>query len=239
MGTEKKDKRLERDVQAVDHYTRFTEEGPFHPPRIERIKREVTIGDDLTATQREEVLRLIEEFADIFALSVNEVGTVPGAVHRLNVPKDKSFPLKVHQRPLTSPQRVWLHKKIDELINADVIEPIHARDAKFAAPTVLAKKAYEGQGWSLNRLKRKVEDQFREAGYEPAFDSAAERDEEEAEEREVEKATAKWRICHNFVALNKHTEIAPMPQETSARSSRDYRGIGGFPPSTLLQDFTP
>ena len=211
MGTAAEGTYEAEEVHAVDQCTRFKPEGPFFPPRIDRIKSEVSIGDDVSPAQREEVLRLVEEFADIFALSVREVGTVQGATHRLQIPEDKSFPLKVHQKPLTPPQRAWYNKKIDEMLTADIIEPIHARDVRFVAPTVLAKKAHEGAGWSVNRLKRKVEEQCRAAGLEPMFKAPAA---EEGDEEEFEQA------------LNKFTEIAPMPQGDIREKQQRLSGHG-------------
>ena len=60
-------------VLAEQIFTRFTSDGPFHRPRVKRILREISICDDLTAAQRREVLRLVEDFADVFALAVEEV----------------------------------------------------------------------------------------------------------------------------------------------------------------------
>ena len=77
----------------------------FKPARIEEIQCQIKIGDDLTDQESEQVKALISEFADIFALSISEVTQVEGAVHRLNIKPNAKFSTKVHQKPLTPPQR--------------------------------------------------------------------------------------------------------------------------------------
>ncbi|KAL1693535.1 hypothetical protein GGG16DRAFT_49030, partial [Schizophyllum commune] len=121
-------------------FTRHTD--PFSPRRIRAILDQVKIGDDLTAVQRGEVIRLIEEYADCFALSVQEVTTVPGAVHRMDIPPDAQFNTKPRQKPFTPIQKRWINKVIDEMLKGNVIEPIHPKDARCVSPTTLAQKAH-------------------------------------------------------------------------------------------------
>ena len=91
---------VEVDVGAlkdnVNLFTRMTE--PHKPERVEEILRLVTIGDDLSTEERQMVRKLISDFADVFALSVSEVKTVEDAVHRLDIPSDATFSLKVNQK---------------------------------------------------------------------------------------------------------------------------------------------
>lgn len=196
-------------IQGV--FTRFKTEGPFFAPRVKKIQEEVVVGEDLSEEQQGVVRQLVAEFADIFALSVSEVNQVPGAVHHLKVPEGVKFPIKVHQRPYSPPQKAFLNKKVDELLQAEIIEPIHPRDVKFAAPTVLAKKTHETGGLSRIELLRKVERECIKAGYEPVLEPR-ENDDFEEPTKPSETLPAKWRVCHNFVQLNNHTEVAPMPQ---------------------------
>jgi hypothetical protein len=58
---------------------------PHNPARVEAILDEITIGQDLTLSQREAVRQLIAEFAECFALSMSEVTTVEGASLRLDI----------------------------------------------------------------------------------------------------------------------------------------------------------
>ena len=83
----------------------------------------VTIGDNLSPDERQKVQELVRSFADIFTLSVSKVKVVDNATHRLDIPADTTFPMKVHQRPLTPPQRRYLYDSIDTMLKAGVIEP--------------------------------------------------------------------------------------------------------------------
>ena len=56
----------ERDPDSI--LTRETD--PWKPERVMRIRREVTIGPDITEGQRQMVHELLTEFADCFALSI-------------------------------------------------------------------------------------------------------------------------------------------------------------------------
>ncbi|KZT67390.1 hypothetical protein DAEQUDRAFT_658911, partial [Daedalea quercina L-15889] len=103
---------------------------PFSPSRVEAILRAIMIGPDLTKEQREQVINLLREYADCFALSISEVYAAEGVVHKLNIPEGTQFPKRVHQRPLSAPQCYYLHKKIDELLEAGVIKQCHPSDMK-------------------------------------------------------------------------------------------------------------
>ncbi|KIM82770.1 hypothetical protein PILCRDRAFT_70288, partial [Piloderma croceum F 1598] len=118
-----------------DHslFTRCT--APFNPKQVTEILKLVAIGPDLTDEQTTKAKKLISDFADCFALSVSEVIAIPGATHKIHVPPGITFPRKIpHQWPLTDPQRKYLSKAIDELLAADIIEPIRPEDIKCASP---------------------------------------------------------------------------------------------------------
>ncbi|KAG2743045.1 hypothetical protein P692DRAFT_20747746, partial [Suillus brevipes Sb2] len=65
---------------------------------------------------------LILKYADIFTGSLSEVIPVPGAQHQLNIPDRMMFNLRVNQRALTPPQTQFLHRRIDEMLTAGIIE---------------------------------------------------------------------------------------------------------------------
>ncbi|KIJ95555.1 hypothetical protein K443DRAFT_52993, partial [Laccaria amethystina LaAM-08-1] len=121
-------------------FTRGTD--PFKPARVEEIRRLVKIGDDLTDHERSQVQSLVTEFADVFALSVSEVTQVEGAVHRLNIDPNAKFSTKVHQKPLTPPQRKYLHEKLQAMLDADIIEPCEPGQVKCVSPTTLVQKTH-------------------------------------------------------------------------------------------------
>ena len=58
---------------------------------VDTVVTAIHIGDDLSL---EEVQNLIKEYADCFALSMSEVHHIPGAVHKINILKDKVFNMK-------------------------------------------------------------------------------------------------------------------------------------------------
>jgi hypothetical protein len=143
-------------------FTRHSD--PFKPERVAKILSEVRIGSDVTPKQHRDILDLVKEFADCFALAISEVNTVPGAVHKLNIPPDATFRTKIGQRSLNAPQKAFIHSKVDEMLAARIIEPIHPRDVRAVAPTVLARKTHDGQGLPLDELKHLVNDQCVENG---------------------------------------------------------------------------
>ncbi|KIM79278.1 hypothetical protein PILCRDRAFT_52296, partial [Piloderma croceum F 1598] len=114
----------------------------FAPARVEAVVAAIRIGDDLSPEEKIIVQDLIKEYADCFALSMSEVYHVPGAVHKIDVPKDKVFNTKVHQRPLTPPQRTYYNGVLDQMLEAGVIVPIAADKVKCVSPTTLAQKAH-------------------------------------------------------------------------------------------------
>ena len=189
-------------------YTRLTD--PHNPERVQAILKAITIGTDLSKEQKDRLIALISHYADCFALSISEVKPIEGAVHRLNIPDDAKFPLKVNQRPLTPPQRKFLYPKLDEMIAAGVLRQLKPSEVKCIAATVLSKKAHEQDGLSLEELQHKVNDQCVAAGLPTCFNLPPRpkpRDTATKEEGEQ-----KWRICQNFGPVNKITKVAPMPQ---------------------------
>ena len=77
---------------------------PFLPAHVAKILKLVQIGKDVSESQRNEIKQLISEFADCFALSLNEVNLIPGTVHELNIPNDMAFHTKIPQRSFNPDQ---------------------------------------------------------------------------------------------------------------------------------------
>ena len=132
---------------------------PHNPERIKRILQEVTIGRDTTQEEREVVQELLKEYADCFALSIKEVNAIPGAVHKLNIPDGATFRTKIPPRSYNPDQRAFVNAKVDEMLEAGIIRPIHPGEVRFVAQTVLAQKTHEGQGLCIEALKHKVNEQ--------------------------------------------------------------------------------
>ncbi|KAG0701844.1 hypothetical protein DFH29DRAFT_999831 [Suillus ampliporus] len=131
-------------------FTRLTD--PFKADQVAFMVKKVQYGKDLTEDERWQAETLMASFVDIFVGSLSEVLPVPGAKHTLNIPDGTTFHLRVHQQALTPPQLQFLHGKIDEMLTAGIIEHAPPDLIKCAATTVLAKKAHEQGGLSLEEL---------------------------------------------------------------------------------------
>jgi hypothetical protein len=95
---------------------------------------------------------------------MSEVNTVPGVVHKLNIPPGTKFRTRIGQQSMNPAQKEYLHMKVNEMIGAGIIALIHPRDVQAVAPVVFSKKTHEGQGLPLDELKHCVNDQCVELG---------------------------------------------------------------------------
>ena len=128
-------------------FTRATD--PLNPRCVAEILKHVSIGSDLSEEQQNKVRNLIAEFADCFALSVREVLPIPGAEHHINIPAGMTFPKKIpHQQPLTEAQCAYLSAATNELLAADIIEPIRPENVKCVSPLTLSQKTHNKTGLS-------------------------------------------------------------------------------------------
>jgi hypothetical protein len=115
-----------------------------------------------------EVCSLLTEFADCFALSVDEVLPIPGAKHHIHVLPGAVFPKKIpHQWQLTQAQYKYLSDVIDELLMADIIEPIWPKDVKCVSLLTLAQKVHTSLSLSLDVLHHKVNEECISHGIPP------------------------------------------------------------------------
>jgi transposase InsO family protein len=220
-----------------DHslFTRATD--PHNPRRVAEVLKHVSIGSDLSDVQRDKVRDLISEFADCFALSVREVLPIPGAEHRIHIPPDATFPKKIpHQRQLTEAQRAYLSDAVDELLAADIIESIRPEDVKCASPITLAQKVHTSPGLSYDELRHRVNAQCITQGHPPAHNVEAPPHEmltpvDNSDITYDPTQPQKWRICQNYGALNRVTQVFPMPQgdiRTKQRRLSGHRWVHGF-----------
>jgi len=208
LGVEQPEMPKDHDKSIFMHKTVL-----FLPQRIAAVLEDVTIGPDLTEEEHKRVVALISEFGDCFALSMSEVIPVTGAEHRINIPEGSTFRTKVHQRPLSTPQKIFYDGVIDKMLEADIIRPIPFRDDKCCGSTTLAKKAHEGGGLTLEELQHRVNDRCTEAGLPLAFEDLLPlRPQPQAPSPVDNTLKQKWRVCQDFADLNKVTKVPPMPQ---------------------------
>ncbi|KAG2071467.1 hypothetical protein BDR04DRAFT_949245, partial [Suillus decipiens] len=95
---------------------------PFNPARIKEILRQVKFRDDLTIDERNELEQFIAENADSFALTLKEVVSIPGVTLNLNVPENTMFKIWIHQRPLMPEQSKFYSKRVNDMLEAGIIE---------------------------------------------------------------------------------------------------------------------
>ena len=220
-----------------DHslFTRVTD--PHNPRRVSEILKHVSIGMDLSDEQRNRVRNLLSEFADCFALSVSEVIPIPGAEHRIHIPAGATFPKKIpRQRQLTEAQRAYLSDAIDELLKADIIEPIRPEDVKCVSPITLAQKVHVNQGLSPDELRHRVNEECITHGLPPSHHINGPIPNTPIPTNSPDMTydptqAQKWCICQNYRALNHVTQVFPMPQgdiRTKQRRLSGHRWIHGF-----------
>lgn len=207
---------LEETIEAVNQVSEIgvtIGKDRFAPERVQQIVDKVQIGPDLTVEQRTEVENLIREFADCFALSVDEVQLVPGAQHRMNIPESVEFPKKAPYRKILShEQRNFLHKTMQEWLEAGIVERLWPEQVKCCSPITLAPKEHSSSGTSVEQLRAMVNEQCKSAGINPPFATETSQPNTEHETGQTGPKERKWRICINYSAINKVTEVFPFPQ---------------------------
>ncbi|KAF8605777.1 hypothetical protein BDV93DRAFT_396050, partial [Ceratobasidium sp. AG-I] len=92
--------------------------------RVADIKNKVSIGDNQTPEQRERVLDLVAEFADVFALSLSEVLLVDFAELKFDILPGLSFLKRAGQKRLPELQCDALYCTVDELEAAGTVERV-------------------------------------------------------------------------------------------------------------------
>ncbi|KAG6852608.1 hypothetical protein C0991_010537 [Blastosporella zonata] len=142
---------------------------PYKPARVNEILKLVQIGTDLSDDKQQQVQELITEYADTFTLAVSEVKHVKGASHILHIEPTATFSTKVNQKPLTPSQKEYLHKSIDNMLAAGIIEQCDPAKVKCVSLTTLAQKAHAGEGLSLEELQHHVNEECVKHGMDKLF----------------------------------------------------------------------
>ena len=191
---------------------------PAEPGRVQAILAKVAIGHDLSEKERGEVVGLIKEYPDIFALNLSEVFPVDFVQHKLKLNPDAVLPKKVHQRPITELQREFFTGILDDMETAGVIHAVPAEFIKCLNSTHLApKEAGKGLGMSREVLLRKCNEQCRQYGLSDYWEQIG--DEEGSETDHMTQTTddepkallKKWWVCQAFHAVNATTQIPAFP----------------------------
>ena len=106
---------------------------------------------DVSSEEHSSVWQLVEEFADIFALSVHKVKHILGAEHCLDIPKDAPLHTKIGWKPMTLPQVAYFSKALNIMVDVGICTPIAAKDIKCISPITLAEK-----GMTMDELHQKI-----------------------------------------------------------------------------------
>ena len=191
---------------------------PFAEERVEEILQKITIGPDLTDTQRDEIRALVREYADVFALSLSEVKVVDWYKHHLHIDPSVKLPKKTAQRPITEAQKDWFFSILDEMEDAHVIQKVPGDFIKALSSTNLQPKEAGKIGATRTEILRKVNTECIKNGLPPFWEEVREPGEtdeamlEAIENQEGVETKTKWRLCHAFTALNKATQVPSFPQ---------------------------
>ena len=191
---------------------------PFETQRVDEILNKIELGPDLTDDQRERIRTLIQDYADVFAISLSEVRVVDWHKHHLNIDTSVKLPTRVSQRPITEAQKDWFFSILDEMEDAHVIQKVPSTFIKAISSTNLAPKEAGKIGATRTEILRKVNAECIKNGLPPFWEEVREPGEtdeamleavENVEEKEIK---TKWRVCHAFTALNKATQVPSFPQ---------------------------
>src|SRR5882762_885168 len=140
------------------------------------------------------------------------------------------------QQQLTEAQRAYLSDAIDELLKADIIEPIRPEDVKCVSPITLAQKVHVNQGLSPDELRHRVNEECITHGLPPSHHINGPIPNTPIPTNSPDMTydptqAQKWCICQNYGALNHVTQVFPMPQgdiRTKQRRLSGHRWIHGF-----------
>ena len=84
---------------------------------------------------------------------------VENATHYLDIVPGTTFSMKVGQKLLTPPQRKYLYKSIDTMLEAGIIEQCIPDQVKCVSPMMLAQKVHSGSGLTLEELQHQINDE--------------------------------------------------------------------------------
>ncbi|QRV92228.1 Retrovirus-related Pol polyprotein from transposon opus [Ceratobasidium sp. AG-Ba] len=193
---------------------------PFDPDRVADIQHKVTIRDDLTPDQKKRVSDLVGEYADIFARSLSEVLPIDFMQMKLDIPEGTQFPRRAGQKRLTEPQREWLYKTLDDMEQAKIIAKVSQDQVAAVSPTNIVPKPGGAELPSLASLRRMANKQCRIYGLPVLWPDV----EVEGPENAPRPTETKYRLVHNFAAINKVTQLRPFPMGDLPNMQRKVAG---------------
>lgn len=164
----------------------------------------------------EEVITLVKEYTDVFALTLSEVFYVDWHKHVLQIDPDAKLPLKMAQRSITAQQKAWFFNILDEMEESHVIQKAPGEFLKNLASTNLAAKEAGKTGMTKTQVLRKLNAEFIKQEFPAYWEELTTTDNVEdtmvTEDNSPTPVTTKWRVCHAFTALKKITQVPPFLQ---------------------------
>ena len=191
-------------------FTRAT--APHKPKRVAEILRHIEIGSDLSPAEQIAVEQTIKDFADIYALLVNEVKHIPGAIHKLHIPEGATFNTKIRQQHLSPPKAAYFSKALDVMLEAGICELIEAKDVKCVSPITLAAKAHSTGGLTIDELCQRLNQECEQIGIDQPFIGPQPASLVSHNSTDPGTAPQKFRVCTNYKKLNEVTHVLLMPQ---------------------------
>jgi len=187
---------------------------PFTPLRVDVIINMVQIGDDISPDETTRVCDLLCEFADIFALSIKEVKPLSSIKYHLNIPEGLTFSVKANQQPLNQAQKNFYFSKLTEFVDARVLKLIHVSQVKALHPMVLAQKAHETPGLTIDEICQEVNKQCILLGEQPDPNVlwCTGPPMTQVMHPQTNSKKPKWHIMQNFSQLSRVCKSAQMPQ---------------------------
>lgn len=96
------------------------------------------IGENLSAYEKYEILKLLDQYSDVFANDESNVGKTNLFKHAINTGNHP--PIKCHPYRASFVERGRIKEKVDDLLKAGVLEE---SNSPWAAPVVLVPKNVE------------------------------------------------------------------------------------------------
>ena len=180
---------------------------------MDAILNAVHIGD-ITPEESETVRNLLREFADVFALSVKEVKSLPSIKYCLNILEGATFSVKANQRPLNQAQKAFYFPKLKEFVSTGILRPIQASQDKAVHHTVLVQKAHKSPGLTMDEIHKEVNKQCILLGepLNPNTPRCTIPPPQTKQTHQTEPKRPKWCITQNFSQLSHICQSAQVPQ---------------------------
>ncbi len=182
----------------------------FSGPLLTMLLNAITIGDDLTPTQKDRVSQLITSKAAAFATTLSQVEACPHTVHRLTIDPSAKLQRVAFGRPLTEPEHKAAVGCVDALLKADIIERVSPEAVRCVAPTVMAKKKSAASNVSPELLRQMANDALAAHDMAPVGVILPQRIVAPTTTAQPDEPTM-YRMCHNFASINNATKVKPFP----------------------------